>query len=560
MILLLEATLKGSLILLVALGMLPLLRRRSAALRHYVLAAAVALATTAPIVQLAIPSWRLPIDWSGVALDEAWQREATATQPSADVMGRDRQAESRGPAMRVAAPVNRVSIAAALFSVWIAGAAFGLAVLVVGLGRLARLTSGRVPIVEGVWVNRAADICRDYGIRRPVRLLQGSDPTLLVTWGLRQPKIILPRVVHDWPEERVRLVLLHELAHIRRGDWIVQLATELLRAACWFNPLVWIACRRLRHESEEACDDAVLNRGVEGSDYATHLVEIARDLQPRPNWLPAPAIARTSSLERRVKAMLDAHRNRRPLSRSACAAALLALVAVTIPIAGLAAQRAFATVAGSIVDPMNGVLPGVTIVLTNAQSKAKYEVQSDRIGRYEFAGVPSGDYLFEAKLPGFARLQGTLTLSGQNVQQDLRLEVGSIEETVHVQASSGIVAMRADVESGFQRLQSRPRRELPTCGSAPGGSGPAIGGNIRAPRKLTHLAPRYPAGGPAGTVVLEGRIGTDGNIEELNVLSSSDDGLSSAALEAVRQWQFDETLLNCVPVAIKIKVTVNFHQ
>ena len=73
-------------------------------------------------------------------------------------------------------------------------------------------------------------------------------------------------------------MLRHELAHIRRGDWAVLIAAELLRAVYWFNPLVWIACSRVRQESEYACDDAVLNAGVEGSEYATHLLDLARTL------------------------------------------------------------------------------------------------------------------------------------------------------------------------------------------------------------------------------------------------------------------------------------------
>ena len=137
-------------------------------------------------------------------------------------------------------------------------------------------------------------------------LLQSTHPSLLVTWGLARPKVILPAAADAWTDARARVVLSHELAHIRRGDWIVQLSAELLRAFYWFNPLLWIACRRLRLESEHACDDEVMSRGVEGTDYATHLIELARALnQRRHMWFPAPAMARPSSLERRVRAMLN---------------------------------------------------------------------------------------------------------------------------------------------------------------------------------------------------------------------------------------------------------------
>jgi beta-lactamase regulating signal transducer with metallopeptidase domain len=91
-------------------------------------------------------------------------------------------------------------------------------------------------------------------------------------------------------------VLGHELAHIRRSDWLVQLLAEVLRSVYWFNPVVWIACRRLRLESEQACDDAVLEMGVEGGAYATELIDLARAFKSQQMFLPAAAIARSSSL------------------------------------------------------------------------------------------------------------------------------------------------------------------------------------------------------------------------------------------------------------------------
>ena len=154
---------------------------------------------------------------------------------------------------------------------------------------------------------------------------------MLVTWGLARPKVILPSAADAWTDERARVVLSHELAHIRRGDWIVQLSAELLRAFYWFNPLLWVACRRLRLESEHACDDEVMSRGVDGTDYATHLIELARALnQRRHMWFPAPAMARPSSLERRVRAMLnDQSRSRHPFPRGTRAAIFVLLFGVT---------------------------------------------------------------------------------------------------------------------------------------------------------------------------------------------------------------------------------------
>jgi TonB family protein len=562
--LLLESAAKVTLILLTAMGLMPALRNRSAALRHWILATALVCAAIAPMIRLVVPAWHLPAALAPVARD-ARPESVDARVETALTVSIGRTPASGPPVRQERPPVERdiFPFRAPLRAIWTAGTAFGLAVLLVGLGRLGRLAFRAQPIVSGVWADRAEAIRREFGFRRPVVLLQSRHPTLLVTWGLRTPKVILPATARHWPDDRVRLVLYHELEHIRRGDWVVQLVAEVVRCVYWFNPLVWMACARLRHESEQACDDAVLGHGIEGSEYATHLVDIARELRQHRMWMPAPAIAHASSLERRIRAMLDDHRNRRPISRFACVATLLALLAVTVPVAGfVAAQTTFGTLGGSIVDPMNAALPDVTLVLTSVQNDSKYEVRSDRTGRYEFVGLAPGDYLLEARLPGFANLQRKLTLAGQNVVQDLTLQVGSVSETITVRASpeDGPSLLGSEVQK--PRAGRRAEREAVACSSG-GSAGIPIGGNLRPPIKLRDVRPQYPAnlrdGGVGGTVVLQGRIGTDGMINDVSVVSSPHADLTTAAIDAVRQWEFDSTLLNCVPVEVAIKITVNFQ-
>lgn len=135
-------------------------------------------------------------------------------------------------------------------------------------------------------------------------------------------------------------MLGHELAHVRRADWLVQMAAEMVRSLYWFNPLLWNACKRLREESERACDDAVLNLGVDGSAYATQLVDLARTFTRRRRSmfppLPAPAIARPSSLEKRIRAMLSIDLNRRPITHAG-------MIEQSITISDGAARRAAAS-------------------------------------------------------------------------------------------------------------------------------------------------------------------------------------------------------------------------
>ena len=130
--------------------------------------------------------------------------------------------------------------------------------------------------------------------------------------------VMLPAAAAGWSAERMRVVLLHELAHARHGDWLLQMAAETLRCVWWFNPLAWVVRARLRRESEHTADDLVLARGVPATTCATHLVELAKEARKhRRTWLPAPAMARPSHLERRLSAMLNPHANRRPMTRLA---------------------------------------------------------------------------------------------------------------------------------------------------------------------------------------------------------------------------------------------------
>src|SRR5437588_1665900 len=89
----------------------------------------------------------------------------------------------------------------------------------------------------------------------------------------------VPAGATEWSAERRRAVLSHELAHIARHDWLAQICGELVCGFYWFHPLVWFAAAGLRAESECACDDSVLNSGVEASNYANQLVELARALK-----------------------------------------------------------------------------------------------------------------------------------------------------------------------------------------------------------------------------------------------------------------------------------------
>ena len=253
--------------------------------------------------------------------------------------------------------------------------------------------------------------------------------------------------------------------------------------------------------------------------------------------------------------MLNAGLNRAPLTRSTCIATTAALLIVTASIAGFgaAAQSGAASFSGAVMDAIGRILPDTAIVLVNTQSSAKHEVRSDQSGHFQFAELPAGDYQVKATLPGFAGDQGRVTLgAGQNLRQDVVLQVGSLEETITTTGGP---------DTG-PRKSPEPRKAVPQSEPDPC-SQSTVGGCITQPRKVRDVKPRYPRqlweAGTGGLVKLEARIGTDGFLKELRVMAPADPDLAAAASEAVGQWQYTQTRLDGVPIEVRLNISVNFR-
>jgi hypothetical protein len=175
-------------------------------------------------------------------------------------------------------------------------------------------------------------------IHHRITVMIHPGKTIPVVWGIIRHRLLLPAAALQWSDEQLRSVLLHELAHIKRRDALVQLLTQLACAMHWFNPLVWYAAWRLHVERERACDDIVLASGVRASVYAEHLLNVAARLSSPP-WTQACslAMARNSSLHGRLTAVLSEKQNRRSVSAVVLAACLLLSSIIAIPVAMLGA-------------------------------------------------------------------------------------------------------------------------------------------------------------------------------------------------------------------------------
>ena len=383
----------------------------------------------------------------------------------------------------------------AAVTIWLAGAVASTGVLLVGLARLRWLRASSHRLTDGRWHRQCTDLTRSCGLKRDVDLLLGPHSGLVATWGWWRPVVLLPASASGWPAERLRVVLLHELAHVRRGDWMLLMAAEALRCIWWFNPLVWAVRGRLRRESEHAADDLVLAQGVPPATCATHLIELAREVRKnRRTWLPAPAMARPSHLKRRLSVILSSHTNRRPPSRLARFGSLSLLVPASILVAGL--QVGLVSAAG----------PGESIG-SEAEERQSAEPLSERI---------------EELIAKAAALQAEL----RGVLGELRTALGGSDRD----GDHSIGSMRD--QGGF----AAPTR---IHGVAP----------VYPPEAVT--------AGVEGIVVLKATIGPTGEVMDVEVLHSVP-LLDEAAMAAVREWRYEPMLVDGNPVRVRMTVSVDF--
>jgi HEAT repeat protein/beta-lactamase regulating signal transducer with metallopeptidase domain len=223
-----------------------------------------------------------------------------------------------------------------LLAGWLAGVAFLLVLLLRDIRRVSRITTRATELRRGPLIELGRRIAAELGVHRPVVVALSRDLTMPISWGLRRPVVLLPFGARRWQRERQVVVLQHELAHVRRGDYASHLLIELSCALHWLNPLVWRAARRARLEQERACDDRVLGLGTRSVDYAQELLDLARSYAG--TAVPARgalAMAAAATLPQRMRAILDAGIERAPVGRRTIAAVTASGLLVGVPTAAL---------------------------------------------------------------------------------------------------------------------------------------------------------------------------------------------------------------------------------
>lgn len=360
--------------------------------------------------------------------------------------------------------------------------------------------------------------------------------------GLRMPAvaagpvILLPESAAAWPAERLQMVLIHELAHVRRRDLLWRLAGTLGCCLYWFHPLAWWAAAQQRKESEMACDDRVLAEDTAASAYADSLVAVAREASGHRTPAAVMAMAKPRELEGRLLAVLDTSRRRGGGTLWTLAGSLACGLLLVTPL--VAWQDAGVQMKGAVRDVV-GVIPGAKVVLKGV---SEYTFETGADGAYSVTGVPEGVYSIEVLKPGYARLSiaGRKVEAGTTARADFYLNLGGIRENVTV--DGGAAGTGADAPLGPQRIR--------------------VSGNVQAANLRKKVQPIYPLeakkAGVQGTVRIRAVIGKDGAVMGLTLLMSPSAELARSAMDAVNQWQYSPTLLNGNPVEVQTEVDVNY--
>ncbi|HYL73098.1 MAG TPA: M56 family metallopeptidase [Bryobacteraceae bacterium] len=576
--LILECVVRATLIAICSAVVLYLLRVKAARVRHSVWASVV-------VLMLVLPGWTA---WGPRAVLRVLN-PATTPAVSQTLLAVETVAQPVLPAGTIKPSSSPWTWRSILISAYL----LGFCVL------LARLAIGTVRAL--LLIRRAAN--------RDGRLTSDACAAP-ITVGWLKPAVILPERWQGWPPAQLNAVLTHEGEHARRRDPLVQWLALLNRAIFWFHPLAWWLERRLSTLAEEACDAAVLAGGHDPLQYSEYLLEMARTVQLTGARISVVGMAMPgASLPQRIRRILEEGLTQgMSRARTVCLAVACAVVstifvagavghtqarpespaatsvekstAVTPPSTDLArkkptlllaqAQTSRAkpqsgtaapdggSVSGTVEDPSGARIPVSCVISARNQSGAIAIVtHTDEAGAYRLSSLPPGRYRLEFAMPGFAlRTIETEVEAGKQARIDAVLDLGQVDEREIVSGgvSGGVVG---GISSGVP-------------GGVPGGvpQKPVrirVGGSVQAVRLVARVPPVYPPElerqGIEGVVVIRAVISRDGVPLNPHVLNTEiDPRFAQAALDSVKLWRYQPSLLNGQPVETATTITVEFRR
>lgn len=413
--------------------------------------------------------------------------------------------------------------------------------------------------------------------------LFSSAVSLPVTLGALRPAILLPEnLIETMDSRELAAALSHELAHVRRRDYLVNLLSELSLVSISFHPAAVFLKRRIDQTREMATDELAASCAQSPASYANALVSLARRVVAPP--LPAAqplgytsGVLETNNLEERIMTLMEKSSavSKRTVWLSIASGFILlaptGLAASKFSLAPSLQQAAPQTaqqentgsVSGVVTDMSGARLANVTVTLSSPDRSFERKTTTNAAGEYAFENVPPGSYLLEVAKPG---PQGRAVYIrhfavGPPPGQQAKFKGNPLANFPSQPFIALVLNLRPIPVAGpaLATAKAPPSAPLPPPKAAPNRI--RLGEAVQASKLIAHPQPKYPPlakdVGIEGAVRLEAVIGKDGTVQDLKALSGRP-LLVNAAIGAVRQWRYHPTLLNGMPVEVETTITVVF--
>jgi len=317
---------KATVVLMLGLAVAAVAAHARASWRHLIFATTFALLIALPMVVASGPAFAIEVPVAESAAGAAFETSSSTTG-TASAAVQAPEASSSAPAAS-GSSFAMPSLSSVLLTLWFGGAFLLIVSMAIDLMKVRNLRRHGLPSQPLTDLTRT--LAREGGVRRRVDVLLHENVPAPFTCGWLRPAVILPPEATNWSSTELRHAIVHELEHIRRGDWPSQLAARAACAFYWFHPMVWMAWRKLCLEAERACDDAVLEK-AESTQYAEQLVELSQQMS-NVHSQPMLGMAKRSDLATRVSSLLDGSqaRGRAGLAAAACSVIVGAFVLFSI--------------------------------------------------------------------------------------------------------------------------------------------------------------------------------------------------------------------------------------
>jgi TonB family protein len=481
-------------------------------------------------------------------------------------------------------------------ALWLVGVVVFLARLNLGLAVARRMRSSVTEPVEEGLREALARLSARMGLRRAVRLVQSAMVEAPTVIGWLRPVVLMPvGCLAGLSTAQMEAILAHELAHIRRHDYLVSVMQSVVEALLFYHPAVWWVSKQMRRERESCCDDVAVQMSGDRVAYARALSWLEEHRVATPEMAlganggvltmrirrllglkESAAVSRGVAITLLVAvvagavwyagAMAGAQSSQTQSSFAAPASApraiekasafefkqqthpLLAQSNETAPLAAAAAAQSDGAIAGTIVDPTGALVPRAAVTAVNTDTGVKTAEWTNNAGKYFVSGLRPGPYNVEVYAKGFLRqLQEEVQVGAkQQIELDMKLSVGAESTTVSV---TGAPVAVVPAEPPF-RLYTEPSNGPQRVSAG------VVAGNL-----VSKVDPVYPdiakKAHVQGAVVLQAVIAKDGTVKELRLISGPP-MLVVSAIQAVQQWKYKPYLLNGEPTEVETTINVNY--